>query len=67
MVILLQIKKEILRNIRNFYVSLFRNRDSTLESVILTDILQNVNLGKVSDSTLGAPLQLEELGIVLKI
>ena len=34
--------------------------------MILTDILQNVNLDKVSDPTLGAPLQLEELGIVLK-
>ena len=32
--------------------------------MILTDILQNVNLGKVSDPTLGAPLQLEELGSV---
>ena len=59
-------QKEILNNIRNFYASLFKNRDSTLESVILTDILPNVNLGKVCDPTLGAPLQLEELGIVLK-
>ena len=33
--------------------------------MILTDILQNVNLGKVSDPTLGAPLQLEELGIMV--
>ena len=59
-------QKEILRTKRNYYASLFQNRDSVLDEVNLQKVLHNIKINKVSDSSLENTINVDELGKVLK-
>ena len=59
-------QKEILRTIRNYYASLFQNRDNVLDEVNLQKVLHNIKINKVSDSSLENTINVDELGEVLK-
>ena len=58
---------EILQQIRIYYTNLFKNRDTSLEDIDLTDILKDIELKKLENIELGNDITVEEAGQALKL
>ena len=56
----------ILEHVNNYYQSLFKNRDGTLDSIDLKDTFVNLKYQTVTDPQIGDKILITELAAILK-